>query len=128
VVSPGIYVLDIRLDPPNPAEKQDVWFYATFLNTLGVERTDRWFIYIYRADHTDPFGQTSTDKRSDGQDMLPPGTSERKALNAWKVFSGDGGCVDYWAKVHILDLDTGAKLQLTDPNGREFVKRFKVCP
>lgn len=124
---PGVYVTSIRVDPPQPKEKQDVWFYVTFLNTTSSEQRIRWFVFVYRAEQKNPFGQTSYDRRGDGQDFIPVGSSERKTLNTWKV-TGDGACKDYWAKANWFDPETGAKPEFTDPNNGEYLKSFTVCP
>ena len=128
----GIYVKEIRLDSPSPREKQDVWFHVTFLNNTGAQEAWRWFVYIYRDDQTNPFGQTSSNKRQDGQDIIPPGTTERQALNVWHIVSGDGFCRKYWAKVfrYIPATDTSGPIarEILGANGAPIQKDFQVCP
>lgn len=128
----GIYVKDIRLDPPAPREKQDVWFHVTFLNTSSEQVSWRWFVYIYRGDQQNPFGQTSSDNRRDGQDLIPTGTAERRALNAWHIVSGDGVCKKYWAKIYryIPESNTTPPIarEILGANGGPIQKDFQVCP
>ncbi len=124
---PGVYVTNIRLDPPYPRVGQDVWFNVTFLNTTGMQQQYRWFVYVYRAGQSKPFGQTSSNKRGDGQDMIPTGTSERVTLNSWKV-SGDTACQDYTARVNWYVSEDEPRPEFVDPSRQQFGYNFRVCP
>ncbi len=120
--APGVYVTGMRLDPPQPLQRQDVTFYVTFLNTTGVEQKYRWFIFIFREDQVAPFGQTSSDKTY----IIPPGTSEQPSVNTWKMGPGQP-CTNLTAEVHWLGPD-GTGPAFSSPGGRDFVMPFTVCP
>lgn len=123
---PGIYVTNIRLDPPYPFHRQDVRFFVTFLNTTNATQYRRWFVFIYRSGQGNPFGQTSSDNWPG--DNIAPGEDEIQTLDTWKIFSGGEPCRQYWAKVNWFVPDTGAKPEFTYPNGQEFAQYFWVCP
>ncbi len=118
----GVYVTGMRLDPPQPLQRQDVTFYVTFLNTTGVEQKYRWFIFIFREDQVAPFGQTSSDKAY----IIPPGTSEQPSVNTWKMGPGQP-CTNLTAEVHWIGPED-TRPAFGGPDGRDFVMPFTVCP
>jgi tetratricopeptide (TPR) repeat protein len=119
-IPPGLFVTSLRLDPASPQQSQDVGFYATFLNTTGSTQNYRWLVYVYKADSLkNSFGETPAQLIS-----IPVGTTEQKALGAWRA--GVGTCGDYIARVAWVDENKQATpFKRTD--GQVFELPFKVC-
>jgi len=117
----GVYVTNIRLDPPEPKQQQDFMFNVTFLNTTGQDQTFRWFVFIYRQGQSSPFGQTSSDKVR----TIPAGTIEQAAVNTWKMGSSEP-CTTLEAKVHWQDPD-GSRPAFNSPDGHPYVLTFTMC-
>lgn len=127
VPPPGVYVTNIRIDPPYPHHREDVRFYVTFFNTTSSTQYYRWFVFIYRASQSNPFGQTSYDKWEG--DNIPIGRNEIGTLNTWKIVSGGGEpCLQYWAIVYWYDAETQAKHEFADMYAQEIIKYFWMCP
>ncbi len=121
-VPPGVYVTNIRTDPAEAKQKQDITFYVTFLNATGVPQRYRWFVYVYQAGESIPIGQTSADRSY----LLPPGTSEHATANTWKVGPGMP-CADFVAKLFSVRAD-GIGQAFATVNGQEAALTFVVCP
>jgi hypothetical protein len=117
---PGVYIREIKTDPPAPKQRQDITFNVTFLNTTGTTQRYRWYVQIY--DQGKPIGQTSSDKTYD----IPIGVIQLPSYNAWKIGQGQP-CKTYEAKVVWLG-SAGTKPVLTGIDGREFSYPFTVCP
>jgi hypothetical protein len=117
----AVYVTKIRLDPPEPKQKQDVTFYVTFLNTTGTDQTFRWFIFIYRQGQPNPFGQTSSDRAR----VIPVGTVEQAAVNTWKMGSSEP-CTTVEARVFWED-PSGSRPVFNSPDGHPYVLIFTEC-
>lgn len=117
----AVYVTKIRLDPPEPKQKQDVTFYVTFLNTTGTDQTFRWFIFIYRQGQPNPFGQTSSDKAR----VIPAGTVEQPAVNTWRMGSSEP-CTTVEAKVHWQD-PSGSRPVFNGTDGQPYLLTFTMC-
>ncbi len=117
----GVYVTNVRMEPPRPNPRESVIFYVTFLNT-GGEQEFRWFVFVYKEGQNNPIGQTS----SDADRILPPGISEQPALNNWKMGPGEP-CTNFYAQVHWLDPVMG-KPFFKKPDGQPYILPFTLCP
>jgi hypothetical protein len=119
--APGVYVTALRSDPSPPVRREEVTFYATFLNTTGQEQSYRWFVYVYRADATRPFGQTASDRVY----SIPTGAIELQTVNAWRL-TGPGGCENFVARIVWLDSNNQPQL-FVKPEGTVFELPFTIC-
>jgi len=120
-IAPGLYVTQLRTEPPVPRAGQEVGFYVTFLNTAGGTQNYRWLVYIYKADNLrTSFGETSAQATS-----IPVGSVEQKALGVWKV--GIGICGDFVARVAWLDANNKATT-FNKPDGSLFELPMNTCP
>lgn len=120
-VTPGLFVINLRIDPNPPTRGSDLVFSATFVNTTGAVQNFRWLVYIYRPDtQNNPFGQTTP--LSTG---IPIGTNEFKGAGAWKIGVG-GPCENYIARAAWLD-QNNQPVNFTRPDGAPFEKTFTVC-
>jgi hypothetical protein len=117
----AVYVTKIRLDPPEPKQKQDVAFYVTFLNTTGIDQTFRWFVFIYREGQPKPFGQTSSDRAR----VISAGTIEQAAVNTWRM-GLDEPCTTVEARVYWED-PSGSRPIFNSPDGHPYVLTFTEC-
>jgi tetratricopeptide (TPR) repeat protein len=119
-IPPGLYVTNLRLEPPVPGRAQDVSFLATFLNTTGATQNYRWLVYIYKAENLrNTFGETASIATS-----IPVGAAEQKALGTWRT--SVGGCDNFIARVVWLDENRKAT-PFNRPDGQVFELAFKVC-
>lgn|SRR5574341_1286540 len=123
---PGVYVSNIRLDPPAVyAATPTVTFFVTFNNSAGGARTYRWLVKIYRSDNPDrSIGETAI-VTSD----LPPGDSEFPSARNWKV--NVRTCEQYVARVFGSDVNVGGgnpvEFAKPDASGNPSLN-FQVCP
>lgn len=121
IIPPGLYVTQLRMEPPVPGAGQEVSFYATFLNTASGTQNYRWLVYVYKADNLrNSFGETTNQMTSQ-----PVGSVEQKSLGSWKV--GIGTCGSFVARVAWLDEDRKAT-PFTKPDGQVYELPFSTCP
>jgi hypothetical protein len=115
-----MYVISMRTEPAQLQERQNVEFYAMFLNSTNAPQSYRWLVYVYQADNLkNSFGETANILSS-----IPQGTNEQKALGTWPT--GIGTCGNYIARAAWLDENRKATL-FTRPDGRIYEFAFKVC-
>ena len=120
-IAPGLYVINLRIDPNPPTRGSDLFFYPTFVNTTGTTQNFRWQIYIYKPDNlAKSFSDTAA-----GLFAIPVGNSEIKSAGAWKIALG-GPCEDFIARPVWLDPNNKA-INFTTPDGKVFEKNFRVC-
>jgi hypothetical protein len=118
-IPPGLYVTNVRLEPPIPGPGEDAFFYVTFLNTGTGTANYRWLVYIYKPDNAkNSFGETSKVLTS-----MPIGISEHK-VGTWKVTRG--ACGAYFARVAWID-DANVATVFNSPNGQIFELAFNMC-
>jgi len=117
---PGVYVTGIRTDPPDPKQRQDIWFYVTFSNTTGKPQSYRWWVNIFDGGKT--IGDTSKNRIED----IPPGITERKVVKEWRIGPGQP-CYTYTGKA-VWRRDDGSEFTFKRPDGLEFALPFVVCP
>ena len=118
---PGVYVTQIRIEPPNPNVVEDVRFFATFWNTAGPLQF-KWCVYIFNAGAQNPRGQTACNSLID----FPLGTYEYSTPNTWKLGPGTP-CTDLIARVQGIETN-GNHLIFKTPDFSENSFPFRVCP
>jgi hypothetical protein len=119
---PGLYVTDIHLDPTAPARRQDIHFYAVFLNTTGSTTNLRWKALVYKADNT----KNSLGETGPTLSEIPSGQGEQKTSSAWRLVGG-GGCENFIARIVAVDDKNKTKFVLNKPDGTPFEISFSVC-
>jgi hypothetical protein len=121
LLASGVYVTNIRLEPPNPKNVDNVRFFVGFQNTAGPLKF-KWCVYIFKVGQTNPIGQTSCDAWVD----FPLGSYEYVAPNTWRFGTGQP-CTDFLAQVQGVEID-GKRLIFKNPHGDENGIYFQVCP
>ena len=120
-VPPGLFMINLRIDPNPPTRGSELVFSATFVNTTGTAQNYRWLVYIYRPDNpNNPFGQTTPLLTG-----VPVGTNEFKGAGTWKIGLG-GPCENFLARPAWLD-QNNKPFNFTRPDGTPFEKSFTVC-
>jgi hypothetical protein len=121
LLAPGVYVTNIRLEPPNPKNVENIRFFVQFQNTAGPLKF-QWCVYIFPAGQRSPIGQTSCAAWVD----FPLGSYEYATLNTWRFGPGTP-CTDFLAQVQAIETD-GKRLIFKTPEGKENGIYFRVCP
>ncbi len=120
--APGVYVMNLRLEPPSPKRREEIGFYPTFLNTTGSEQSYRWLVYIYRTDNLGhAFGETPKSTVP-----FPIGAVEQRANGTWKL-TGGGECENFIARLAWINQDN-QPIPFTKSDGQAYELPFTVCP
>ena len=121
-IAPGLYVSNLRLEPPSPKRREDVAFFPTFLNTTEKEQRYRWLVYIYRVENpTRSFGETPKNLTT-----IPIGSIEQRAEGAWRL-TGGGECENFVARVAWVN-ENDQSSPFNKPDGTPFELPYSVCP
>ena len=122
-IPPGLYVTNLRLDPPQPAHNQTIAMGVTLLNSASGDQNVRWVVYVYRAENpTRPNTQSPVNPAS----FKPGPTVELDSLIRFKLGATGNSCDFFFARVDILDINNqGSPLNGTD--GKTFEKGFSIC-
>lgn len=118
-VAPGVYVTDLRIDPTNPRSGDQMTFYATFLNTLGVQENN-FCVEIFKGEDVSKSVGISTC----GPIRLETGTTELSSTG-WNV--REGACTQYLARA-ISEDAAKARTPYLQPDGEIKYLNFTVCP
>lgn len=117
---PGVYVTNLRVDPPAPRSEDRIVFYATFVNTIGQTQEYNFCVEMFRPDNVG---------RSVGISTCVPhkvdaGTIELSSTG-WNV--REGACTEYLARA-ISEDQAKARTPFLRPNGEIPWLLFTVCP
>ena len=115
----GIYVTNMRVDPPHPVKNSLINFYVTFVNPTGASESHRLCVETYRPGDTRSFGITSCPSQS-----IPPGTHVIK-IGTWNV-TGVHQCIPVLARPISRDGDNRSPYH--QANGSDLWLEFSVCP
>jgi hypothetical protein len=121
LLAPGVYVTNIRPEPPNPKNVESIRFFVSFQNTAGPLKF-QWCVYIFPAGQRGPIGQTSCNQWVD----FPLGSYEYATLNTWHLGPGQP-CTDLFVQVQGIETD-GKRLIFKTAEGKENGMYFRVCP
>jgi len=123
---PGVYILDIIINPTPTHAMDQVTFTVKFQNTTGSPQFFRWWVYIYQEGKVKPIGQTSQ-----MDDTIPVGISDRVSLGSWKEGRGVPQ-TNYNAEIRWKHLEPGQEqgneTQFRATTGQPFLKPFTVYP
>lgn len=118
-VPPGVYVLDMRLEPQDPHSADQITFFTTFLNTLGQQQFN-YCVEIFKPDNVG---------RSVGISTCAPVTLEKGTTEipstGWNV--REGQCVPYLG-VAISEDAAKARKAFMQTDGNIRYLNFTVCP
>ncbi len=112
----------LRLDPVQPTHGQAISFFVTFLNTANTDDTQKWQVYIYKADNPARRNSETTALLSTFQ----AGSVEFKAVGGFQIGATGNACDYFFARVVTLDPNNKAT-ELPKPEGPTFEKGFAVC-
>ena len=119
---PGVYVIDLRVDPNPPTRTADLTFYPIFANNFPTVQNYRWRVFIYKQDNP----SRSIGDTTPAQSAITVGTSEQKPGGTWKW--GPGNQCDYFfLRVGSLDQDNKVTI-FSRPDGKVFEKNLTLCP
>ncbi len=121
-VPPGLYVVNLRLEPERPAYNQSVAFFATFANATDRTQNFRWRVYIYRGDT--PWRTNSETTFTDTG--FPVGRGEYRSPGSFHYGQTDAKCEFFFAKVGWVD-ETNKVTYFANTDGKEIQKDFAVC-
>ncbi|MBI5030763.1 MAG: tetratricopeptide repeat protein [Chloroflexi bacterium] len=119
-VPPGVYVTNMRTDPPELKHGQMPTFQVTFLNTLGISADYIWYVKLYEPDKKYSFGETA---KSSGS--IPAGSNTFSTFSNW-VAPGASPCRPFIARVFYIASDNQV-VEFPKPGGESFWYYFSVC-
>jgi hypothetical protein len=120
-MGPGLFAIDLRIQPDPPTRVNDLNFIVTFANTTGNPQTLKWVVYIYRPGERNSFGQTTG-----ATTTFPSAIEEAQSAGYWKL-SGGGPCEDFVARAAWFDQENKTNF-FTTFDLQVFEKPFTVCP
>jgi hypothetical protein len=120
VIPPGVYVTDLRVDPPSPRSGDQITFYPTFLNTKDLVQEYNICVEIFRGQDVSKSVGISTCTA----EKIGPGTSEFPSTG-WNV--REGACTQYLARA-ISEDQAKARTPFLQPDGNIHYLNFTVCP
>ncbi len=118
-VPPGVYVTNLRVNPPAPRSGDQITFYTTLLNTQGETRYNH-CVEIFRGQDV----SKSVGISSCGPISVPLGTNEFPS-SGWNV--REGSCTQYLARA-ISEDAAKARTPFLQPDGQIYYLNFTVCP
>jgi hypothetical protein len=121
-LTPGVYVLAIKIDPNPGKSGQSPTFTVTFVNATGQPQIYRWFVKIYEKDQPQSFGETSKT-----ESWLPTNSVTLPSISDWKTTAVAPECSFYIARVFWLDSNNQV-IEFTKPNGASTATGFNICP
>jgi hypothetical protein len=116
---PGVYVTNVRVDPPEPRSGDEITFYTTLLNTRE-EQQYNYCVEIFRGQDVSKSVGISTCRPV----SVAPGTNEFSSTG-WNV--REGSCTQYLARAISEDL-AKARTPFLQPDGSIYYLNFTVCP
>ncbi|TAH50703.1 MAG: hypothetical protein EYC68_12765 [Chloroflexota bacterium] len=121
-LAPAVYVTRIQVDPPAPKSKPaEFLFKVAFLNTVGENvNYPRWRVLIFPKGQAKPVGDPQGASKT-----IVNGASEQ-TTEVWSI-RVTGACETFTAQP-IWEDENGKQTALPQPDGKNIVLEFQVCP
>lgn len=118
----AVYVTQIQIEPPTPKSKPaEFSFKVAFLNTVGENvNYPRWRVLIF------PKGQTKSVGDPQGASKTIVNGASEQMTEAWSI-RVTGACEIFTAQP-IWEDENGKQTPLPQPDGKNIVLEFQVCP
>lgn len=120
-MGPGLFAIDLRIEPDPPKRGNDLNFIVTFANTTGNMQNLKWIVYVYRPGERNSFGQTTG-----ATTLFHSAIEEAQSAGYWRL-SGGGPCEDFVARAAWFDQENKTNF-FTTFDTKVFEKPFTVCP
>ncbi len=119
--SPGVYAIDIRIEPTPLSRTAELNFITTIVNTTGEPKSYKWVAFIYRPGEPKSIGQTTG-----ASNTFSPAIRDVQSAGYWRLGPG-GPCEDFVARVAWFD-QNNQPIFFVNFDNKVFEKTFTVCP
>jgi hypothetical protein len=119
--APGVFAIDLRIEPDPPTRTAQLNFFATIVNTTGEQKTYKWVVFVYRPGETRSIGQTTG-----ATNTFAPAIRDVQSAGFWRLGPG-GPCEEFVARVAWFD-QNNQPIFFVNFDNKVFEKTFTVCP